>query len=165
MITCCYLLMNAAPAGVQLCSQAVIMYEKQDTISDKMVVFICPWASCQTRKIAGYACAGNAGNVFPDIPRVSDPGMHPGTCMTHVPRCMPGSLTSSFIWCRWRGKHSRCMRNQQFCVSGKRPMARTDISQSSCQIKGVRLWNNELDLVNHKLCKKALERLSQNILL
>ena len=24
-----------------------------------------PWASDQIRKIAGYACAGNAGNVFP----------------------------------------------------------------------------------------------------
>ena len=24
-----------------------------------------PWASCQIRKIAGCACAGNAGNVFP----------------------------------------------------------------------------------------------------
>ena len=23
------------------------------------------WASCQIRKIPGYACAGNAGNVFP----------------------------------------------------------------------------------------------------
>ena len=23
------------------------------------------WASCRIRKIAGYACAGNAGNVFP----------------------------------------------------------------------------------------------------
>ena len=26
-------------------------------------------------------------------PLVSDPNMHPGTCMTHVPRCMSGSLT------------------------------------------------------------------------
>ena len=26
-------------------------------------------------------------------PRVSDPGMHHGTCVTHVPRCMSGSLT------------------------------------------------------------------------
>ena len=24
-----------------------------------------PWASCQIRKIADCACAGNAGNVFP----------------------------------------------------------------------------------------------------
>ena len=42
------------------------------------------WASCQIRKIAGCACAGNAGNVFPHhwLQRntlVSDPGMHHGT--------------------------------------------------------------------------------------
>ena len=56
------------------------------------------WASCQIRKIAGCACAGNAGNVFPRHrlqrkPLVSDPGMHHGTCVTHVPWCMSGSLT------------------------------------------------------------------------
>ena len=57
-----------------------------------------PWASYQIRKIAGCACAGNAGNVFPRRrfqrkPIVSDPGMHHGTCVTHVPWCMSGSLT------------------------------------------------------------------------
>ena len=57
-----------------------------------------PWASYQIRKVAGYACAGNAGNVFPTRrlqrkPLVSDPGMHHGTCVTHVPWCMSGSLT------------------------------------------------------------------------
>ena len=56
------------------------------------------WASYQIHKIAGYACAGNAGNVFPRHrfkrkPLVSDPGMHHGTCVTHVPWCMSGSLT------------------------------------------------------------------------
>ena len=59
---------------------------------------ICQWASYQIRKIAGCACAGNAGNVFPRrrFQRkllVSDPGMHHGTCVTHVPWCMSGSLT------------------------------------------------------------------------
>ena len=29
--------------------------------------------------------------------------MHHGTCATHVPWCMPGSLTSGFVWSRWRG--------------------------------------------------------------
>ena len=57
-----------------------------------------PWASYQIRKIAGCACAGNTGNVFPRRrfqrkPLVSDPGMHHGTCVTHVPWCMSGSLT------------------------------------------------------------------------
>ena len=55
------------------------------------------WASYQIRKIAGFACAGNAGNVPPPQlqrkPLVSDPSMHRGTCGTHVPWCMLGSLT------------------------------------------------------------------------
>ena len=56
------------------------------------------WASCQIRKIVGCPCAGNAGIVFPRrrLQRkllVSDPGMHHGTCVTHVPWCMSGSLT------------------------------------------------------------------------
>ena len=44
--------------------------------------------------------------------------------VTHVPWCMTGSLTSYFLWSRWRGKrswHSQRMRSSQFCVSGKRP--------------------------------------------
>ena len=80
------------------------------------------WASCQIRNIAICACAGNAGNVFPP-PRVSDPDMHHGTWVMHVPWCMPGFLTSYFLWGRWRGKRSRHswrMCNPHFCVSGKR---------------------------------------------
>ena len=64
------------------------------------------------------------GTFFPP-PRVSDPDMHLGTCVTHVPWCMPGSLTSVFLWSQWWGKrsrHSRRMRKPQFYVSGKRPM-------------------------------------------
>ena len=67
---------------------------------------------------------GMPGSFFPS-PRVSNPDMHHGTCVTHVPWCMPRSLTSGFLWNRWRGKrflHSRHMRNPQFCVSGKRLM-------------------------------------------
>ena len=85
---------------------------------------LIPWASCQIRKIAGCACAGNAGKVSPPQ-RVSDPELHHSTCVVHVPWCMSGSLTSGFLWSQWRGKlsrHSRRMRNLQFCVSGDRPM-------------------------------------------
>ena len=82
------------------------------------------WPSCQIRKIAGCACAGNAGNVF--SPRLgSCPDMHHGTGVTHIPWCMSELLTSGFLWSRWRGKrsrHSRRMRNPQFCVSGMRPI-------------------------------------------
>ena len=38
---------------------------------------------------------------------------------------MPESLTSGFLWSRWRGKryrHSRLLCNQQFYVFGKRPI-------------------------------------------
>ena len=57
---------------------------------------------------------------------VNDPDMHHGTYVTHVPWCMPGSLTCSFLWswCREKpSRHPRRMRNPQFYVSGKRPMA------------------------------------------
>ena len=63
--------------------------------------------------------------TFSPSPQVSDPDMHHGTCVTHVPWCMPGSLTSGFLWNRQRGKtfrHSRHMRNLPFYVSGKRPV-------------------------------------------
>ena len=67
---------------------------------------------------------GMPGTFFP-LPRVSDPDMHQGTCVTYVPWCMPGSLTSGFIWNRWRikrSRHSRRMRNPRLYVSGKRPI-------------------------------------------
>ena len=63
--------------------------------------------------------------TFSPPPWVSDPSMHHDTCVTHVPWCMPGSLTGGFLWSRWRGKrsrHSRRMRNPRFHVSGKRPI-------------------------------------------
>ena len=55
--------------------------------------------------------------TFSPWPRVSDPDMHHGTCVTHVPWRMPGSSTGGFLWSRWRGKHPRRMRNAQFCVA------------------------------------------------
>ena len=61
------------------------------------------WASCQIRKIAGAHAPGIPGTLSPS-PQVSDPDMHHGTCVTHVPWCMPGSLTSGFLWNWRRGK-------------------------------------------------------------
>ena len=78
--------------------------------------------------------------TFSPRPRVSDPDMYHGTCVTHMPWRMLGSLTSGFLWCQWRGTrfwHSRRMRNPQFCISGKRPMA-------------IRLfWHKTIDLSFH----------------
>ena len=42
--------------------------------------------------------------TFPPSLRVSDRDMHHGTCVTHVPQCMPGSLTSGFFWSRRWGE-------------------------------------------------------------
>ena len=36
--------------------------------------------------------------TFSPPPRVSDPGMHNGTCVTHVPWCISGSQTGGFLW-------------------------------------------------------------------
>ena len=52
--------------------------------------------------------------TFSPPPQFRDPEMHHGTCVSRVPWCMPGSLTSGFLCGRWRGKrsrHSRRMRN------------------------------------------------------
>ena len=57
--------------------------------------------------------------------RVSDPDIHRGTCVPHVPRYMPGLLTNGFLWSRWQGKrsrHSQRMRNLQFYVSCNWPI-------------------------------------------
>ena len=85
-----------------------------------------PLARCVNLPVAH---ARGMVRTFSPPPWVSEPDMHHGTCVTHVPWCMPGSLTSGFLWSRWRGKrsrHSRRMHNLQFYVSGKRSMERDD---------------------------------------
>ena len=59
---------------------------------------------------------GMPETLFPP-PRVSDTDI--------MPWCMPGSLTSGFLWSRWPGKrsrHSRRMRDPASYVSGKMPI-------------------------------------------
>ena len=80
-----------------LISTVIKVWRSNHTIVLSCDIVTRPWASYQIRNIVGYACAGNAGNVFPHHwlqrkPLVSDPGMHHGTCVTHVPWCMSGSL-------------------------------------------------------------------------
>ena len=86
---------------------------------------ICPNDSvcCDHEPLARYVKIRVAH--VPGTPRVMDPDMHHGTCVTHVPLCMSGSIASGFLWSRCREKHSRHsrrMRNPQFSLSGKRPM-------------------------------------------
>ena len=80
------------------CFRTIIRYEHIIPAWFAICHFVHRWASYQIRKIAGCACAGNAGNVYPRRrfqrkPLVSNPSMHHGTCVTHVPWCMSGSLT------------------------------------------------------------------------
>ena len=80
---------------------------------------------------------GMPGTVSP-LPWVSDPDMHHGTCVTHVPWCMSGALSSGFLWNRLQGKlsrHFRRMRNPQFYVSGKTPMLSVSDSFGPYQIR------------------------------
>ena len=61
-----------------------------------------PWASCQIRNIDGLRMRRECRERFPRHRGVSDPDMHHGTCVMHVPWCMPRSLTSGFLWSRCR---------------------------------------------------------------
>ena len=72
------------------------------------------------------AHAPGVPGTFSPPPQFSDPDMHQGTCVMHVPLCLPGSATGGFLCSWWRGKlsrHSQRMRNQQYCVYGKRPIS------------------------------------------
>ena len=87
--------------------------------------------------------------TFSPPPRLRDPDMHRGTCVTHVPWGMSGSLIIGFLWKWWRRKrsqYSRRMRNRLFCVSGKRPMAVIFgilVSVMSCRLFGAKPFPRE----------------------
>ena len=73
-----------------------------DILADRFrlrVQMLCLWASYQIGKTVGANAPGMPGTFSP--PQwVSDPDMNHGTCVTHVPWCKPGSLTSGFLWSR-----------------------------------------------------------------
>ena len=69
------------------------------------------WSACVHGPLAGYvklrvAHAPGMPVTFTLPPWVSDPDIHHATCAPHEPRCRSGSLTSGFLWSRWRGKRS-----------------------------------------------------------
>ena len=84
--------------------------------------------------------------------------MHHGTCVTHVPWCMPGLLTSGFLWIQRRGKrsrHSRRMLNPQFTYLVRGPLQRQGIATFTCNtgniiwnIKRLGIWSN-LSVYSH----------------
>ena len=69
-------------------------------------------ASCQIRKIARCACAGNAGNV-------SSATDFKGSRWLAIPACITARASRTLRG--KRSRHSRRMRNPQFYVSDKRP--------------------------------------------
>ena len=77
------------------------------------------WASCQIHKIANAHAQGMTGTFSPP-PRVSNLDMHHGTCVTHVPWLMSGSLISGFLWSRpWGKTFPACAtRNLTYLVRG-----------------------------------------------
>ena len=62
-----------------------------------------PCASYLICKIAG-AHAMRIPGTFSPPQLVSDPDMQHDTCVTQVPWCMPGSLTSGSLWSQRQGK-------------------------------------------------------------
>ena len=72
-------------------------------------VMCYPWVYCKPRwrhgSLARYVkmrvvhAPGMPGTFSPPA-QVSDAGMHHGTSVTHVPWCMPASLTGGFLWSR-----------------------------------------------------------------
>ena len=82
----------------ELCGE--ICKEMPKCMSFDNIELICSIKTTETdiHTLWPCTCTGNAGNVFATNrlqrkPIVSDPGMHHGTCVTHVPWCMSGSLT------------------------------------------------------------------------
>ena len=52
--------------------------------------------------ILRVAHASGMPGTLPPPTRVTDPDMHHDTCVTHVPWCTPGSLTSGSLQSPWR---------------------------------------------------------------
>ena len=67
------------------------------------VFVVIQWASCQIGILVGAHAPGIPGTFSPPA-WVSDPDMHHGTYVAHVSWCLPGSLTSGFLWSWRRGK-------------------------------------------------------------
>ena len=106
---------------------------------------------------------GMPGTFSP--PQRVDLDLHHGTCVTHVPCCMPMSINIGFFWSWWQGKrsrHSRRMRNPQFYASGKRPMVIVRI---------VKVWkynrSNALRIIslNRQFVNDSLNKSGRKILL
>ena len=131
----------------------VVAWRHQTTCHCINWYFTTPYGPLASYIKLRVAHAPGMPGTFSPPPRFSDPDMHHGTCVTHVPWCMPGSLTSRFLWSGWQGKrsrHSRRMRNPQFYVSGKRSM----VSPETSELRG--------NTFEHLCCLLSTKRLSDH---
>ena len=81
--------------------------------------------------------------------------IHTLNVLSFVDECRSGrcpTLFSGYYHVRQAGYKLR--QNDRLHV----PMARTDTGQSSCKIKGARLWNNKFNLVHPHLYKKSFRK-------
>ena len=81
--------------------------------------------------------------------------IHTVNVLSFVNECRSGrcpTLFSSYYHVREAGYE--VIQNGRLHV----PMARTDTGQSSCKIKGARLWNDKFNLVNPHLYKKNFKK-------
>ena len=107
------------------------------------------------------ALAPGMPGTFSPPPLVSDPDMHHGTSVTHVPWCMPGSLTSGFLWSLWRGNVSGipgacATHNFTYLVRGPCHQkwacctCRGSHAKDLCQISPWFASNKKIREINHK---------------
>ena len=115
------------------------------------------WASYQIHNIAGCACAGNAGNLFP----ATD---FKGNCSLAIPTCITArAWRTCRDACRDRqpavaGKRSRRMRNPQFYVSAIIDYIRRSWDRVNL-IRGNRTWKGPGSLI----CCLILGNLNQGM--
>ena len=109
----------------QLCNEERIIAIVSGAVESDFCKFAVLWRdSYQIRKIAVCACAENAGN-FPPPPTskktASKRSRHASRHVRHTRAVMHVGIANPRWWVK-RSRHSRRMRDQQFHVSGKRPM-------------------------------------------
>ena len=100
----------------------------------------------------------------PEIPgtfspptQVTDPNMHHGTCVTHVPWCMQGSLISGFLWRWWHGipggiPGACAARNFAYLVRGPWHVTFANAVFSKCP----RIIAISVDAKTHFLCNNLI---------
>ena len=135
--------------------QVKILNSKITSLSDHWKPDLAPtitkW-TCQgllTRYVKLWvAHAPGMSGTFSPPPRVSDPDIHHGTCVTHVRWCMPGSPTSGFVEVgdgeKVPGILGACT-TRNFYVFGKRPIKRTGLiftAQRLCQCQSMTTYSH-----------------------